>query len=62
MEEKRSRQLKEQLDNIQNILTDKEIKRLSKEELEEYIIQVSRIKGRIQLLESLERKEYNKWF
>ena len=41
------------LAEIEKQLTDEELKRMSKEEIQEYIILVSKIKARLELLENL---------
>lgn len=53
MNSKEIEKYKKQLDFIEKQLTDKIIEKMSKKELEEYIILVSKIKARINLLEKL---------
>ncbi len=44
---------KRQLAEIENQLTDDVVKQLTKEEIEEYVILVSKIKARLEILENL---------
>lgn len=44
---------KEELAELEKMLTDDMVKEMSKEEIQEYIILVSKIKARIALLESM---------
>lgn len=53
MDKSKLEEYKRQLAEIENQLTEEEIKSLTKEEIEEYIILVSKIKARLELLEIL---------
>lgn len=44
---------KRQLAEIENQLTDEDVKQMSKEEVKEYAVLVSKIKARLDVLESL---------
>ncbi len=44
---------KRQLAEIESQLTDEDIKQMTKEEIEEYVVLVSKIKARLEILENL---------
>ncbi len=44
---------KRQLAEIESHLTDEDIKQMTKEEIEEYVVLVSKIKARLEILENL---------
>lgn len=51
--EKSIEEYKRELEEIENMLTDDMIKQMSKEEIQEYVVLVSKIKARLELLENL---------
>ncbi len=44
---------KRQLAEIESQLTDEDVKQMTKEEIEEYVVLVSKIKARLEILENL---------
>lgn len=53
MDKMKLEEYKRQLAEIESQLTDDVAKQLTKEEIEEYVILVSKIKARLEILESL---------
>ena len=51
--EKSIEEYKRELEEIESMLTDDMIKQMSKEEIQEYVILVSKIKARLEILENL---------
>ena len=56
MDKAKIEEYKRKLAEIEDSLTDEAVKEMSKEEIQEYVILVSKIKARLEILENLQNK------